>query len=78
MIKVLRNTSGRNTPPIRVVIYGKPYVIAPKKTISIDHEGGDKHPADILLEKYGFLRDITKVPDYKPTEPKMAEGKPRE
>ena len=73
MIKVLKNINGIVT--VEYEIYGKKYKIRPKQSLTIEHDGGDRHPADILLERYGFLRDITKLKKYKPTEPETAHGK---
>jgi len=57
MRKIIRNINGKATAELE--IYNKLYVVGPKKTLTIDHIGQQKHPAYILLDKYQFLVDIT-------------------
>lgn len=56
MKRILRNTS-RET--VNTTYNGKKYVIKPKGTIILDHNGKDEQAADYLLQTYGFLQEVS-------------------
>lgn len=75
MIRVLKNINGRAT--IDTTYNHKRYVIRPKCSISLDHNGQDEQAADYLLQTYGFLVEITPQPNFQVSEPKKAISKKR-
>jgi len=54
MKRLLRNLSASR---VHTTYHGRPYVIEPKATIVLDHNGDDEQAADFLLQTYGFLRE---------------------
>lgn len=71
-IRILKNTSREK---IETSYNGKRYIIAPKGSLKLDHNGLDEQAADYLLQTFGFLRDITPKPTYKKLQIGMAYGK---
>ena len=71
-LRVLKNTSRAR---VETTYNGKKYVILPKGSLKLDHNGRDEQAADYLLQTYGFLRDITPKTTYKKLEIGRAHGK---
>ena len=61
MNRVLKNIS---TAKVNTTYNGKKYIIEPKGSITLDHNGRDEQAADYLLQTFGFLKEITVQKSY--------------
>lgn len=79
MKRILKNINGEAT--VDTIYNGKRYVIGPKKTLTLDHDGNDEQAADYLLQTYGFLKEITPKanfdnPDQKISKDEVSKAEP--